>query len=223
MKQQQRFLFLVYLFVTVADLLLIYFKQDSLRWFTKPLLMPLLISVVYINKNKIPLYSWMIGGLSLSWAGDILLQMKDLFIPGLASFLMAHICYIIYFIQLNKQQKGLLQQHPLIGLPVLIYVVIFLWLLYPFLDALKIPVTIYGITIGTMLITSINTKLKANNTASVLFFNGALQFVISDSILAVNLFVYTSMVLSLCVMATYASAQYLLVKGSMTITSNKQA
>ncbi len=223
MKQQQRFLFLVYLFVTVADLLLIYFKQDSLRWFTKPLLMPLLISVVYINKNKIPLYSWMIGGLSLSWAGDILLQMKDLFIPGLASFLMAHICYIIYFIQLNKQQKGLLHQHPLIGLPVLIYVVIFLWLLYPFLDALKIPVTIYGITIGTMLITSINTKLKANNTASVLFFNGALQFVISDSILAVNLFVYTSMVLSLCVMATYASAQYLLVKGSMTITSNKQA
>lgn len=217
MKQQQRTLFFLYFLITVADLLLIYFKQDTLRWFTKPLLMPLLMIVIYTGRQNIPLYEWMLGGLFLSWAGDVLLQMKGMFIPGLISFLLAHICYISYFLQLHKQKKGLLHQQPLIGLPVLVYIVIFLWLLYPFLDALKIPVTVYGITIGTMLLMSINTKQKVNNTASTLFFNGALQFVISDSILAVNLFAYNSMVLGLCVMATYASAQYLLVKGSMSV------
>jgi uncharacterized membrane protein YhhN len=222
MKQQQRILFFLYLVVTVADLLLIYLKQDALRWFTKPLLMPLLMIVVYTERQRIPLYQWMLGGLLLSWAGDVLLQMKGMFIPGLISFLLAHICYISYFIQINKREKGLLQQQPLIGIPVLIYIVIFLWLLYPFLDALKIPVTVYGITIGTMLLLSINTKEKVNHMASALFFNGALQFVISDSILAVNLFAYNSMVLGLCVMTTYASAQYLLVRGSMRVKEESE-
>ncbi|HEX4957385.1 MAG TPA: lysoplasmalogenase [Lacibacter sp.] len=220
MKPQQRFLFVLYLAVTVADLLLIYGKEDALRWFTKPFLMPLLMLVVFNKRQQIPLYRWMLGGLFLSWAGDVLLQLKGMFIPGLISFLLAHICYISYFIQINNRKKGLLQQQPLIGIPVLVYIVIFLWLLYPFLDALKIPVTIYGITIGTMLLMSIHTKGKVNGMASALFFNGALQFVISDSILAVNLFAYNSVVLSLCVMTTYASAQYLLVKGSMQAQEN---
>jgi uncharacterized membrane protein YhhN len=215
-----RYFFLLYLSVAIADLLFIYFNQNELRWLSKPLLMPILIAVVYLQRKRIPLFYWMISGLTLSWIGDILLQLKGLFIPGLVSFLLAHICYILYFIKINSPQKGLLQFQPLIGLPVLIYIVLFLWLLYPFLDTMRIPVTAYGITIGTMLLLSINTSRKVPDNASALFFNGAFQFVISDSILAVNLFAYNSTVLSLCVMATYASAQYLLVKGSMQIANN---
>lgn len=223
MPQKLRVYFLLYLFITVSDLVLIYSGKTDLRWFTKPLLMPVMMFVVYLQRHSIPLYRYMLAGLALSWAGDVLLQLKGLFIPGLISFLLAHVCYIIYFIRLNKKQKGMLQLQPLIGLPVVIYIVIFLWLLYPFLDALKIPVTVYGITIGIMLLMSINTKYKVNPMTSTIFFNGALQFVISDSILAVNLFAMSSMVLGLCVMATYASAQYLLVKGSMQVAddSNK--
>jgi uncharacterized membrane protein YhhN len=222
MKQQQRIYFGLYFILTVTDLLFIYFQKDHMRWFTKPLLMPLLMLVVYSYKQSIPLYQWMLGGLFLSWAGDVLLQMKGMFIPGLVSFLLAHVFYITYFIKLNPQQKGLLQQQPLIGLPVLVYIIIFLWQLYPFLEALKIPVTVYGITIGTMLLMSINTKQKVNAAASTLFFNGALQFVISDSMLAVNMFAVSHTILSLCVMATYASAQFLLVKGSMSVQQNSK-
>ncbi|MBX9782958.1 MAG: lysoplasmalogenase [Chitinophagaceae bacterium] len=220
MPQKPRVYFLVYFLITMADLLLIYSGKNELRWFTKPLLMPLLLLVVYLQRRHIPLYVYMLGSLALSWAGDLLLQMKGLFIPGLISFLLAHVCYIVYFVKISNQQKGLLQLQPLIGLPVLIYIIIFLWLLYPFLDTLKIPVTVYGITIGAMLLMSINTKLKVNAMAAALFFNGALQFVISDSILAVNLFAVSSMILSLCVMATYASAQYLLVRGSMQVAAD---
>ncbi|XVJ64914.1 MAG: lysoplasmalogenase [Lacibacter sp.] len=222
MGRNLRIISIVYLAVVLADLLFIYFSMDAYRWLSKPLLMPLLMLLVLLNKQVIPLYRWMLAGLALSWAGDVLLQLKDFFIPGLISFLLAHCCYITYFIKINPGRKGLLQQQPLIGLPVLIYIVIFLWLLYPFLDALKIPVTVYGITIGTMLLMSINLQQKINRVAAVLFFNGALQFVISDSILAVNLFAYNSTVLSLCVMATYASAQYLLVKASSSTEESVQ-
>jgi uncharacterized membrane protein YhhN len=217
MSRLNRFLTYLYLTVTLTDLLLIYFSLDEYRWFSKPLLMPILAMVIWNNKKQIPLYQWMLSGLILSWAGDVLLQMKNLFIPGLISFLLAHISYIIYFIKISKSKKGVLQQQPLIGLPVVIYIILFLWLLFPFLEAMKIPVTVYGITIGIMLLMSINLQQKINTNASLLFFNGALQFVISDSILAVNLFAYHNVVLSLCVMATYASAQYLLTKASTLV------
>ncbi len=212
-----RVLMLLYFLVSVADLWLIYSQHAYARWFTKPLLMPLLLTIVWMSKSNIPLYKWMLAGLSLSWAGDVLLQLKGMFIPGLASFLAAHIWYIIYFIKINPAQTGLLKKEPLIGLPVLVYILIFLWQLYPFLDTLRMPVTAYAITIGCMLLMSIHAQHKVNKTASVLFFNGALQFVISDSLLAVNLFAFSHTVLSICVMATFAGAQYLLVKGSLAV------
>lgn len=215
MYKQVRLLFAFYFFITLSDLVFIYFNLTNLRWFTKPLLMPLLLFAVFTKRKEIKLYKLILIALFLSWMGDVLLQMQGMFIPGLISFLLAHIFYIFYFIKIEPNIKGLLQLQPLFGMPVLVYVVIFLFLLYPFLDALKIPVTVYGITIGTMLLMAINTKRKLNENASALFFNGALQFAISDSLLAVNLFAYNSVVLSLCVMLTYSSAQWLIVKGSM--------
>jgi len=217
MKQRTGLLFILFGIITLADLLLTWFNQNELRWFTKPLLIPILAIAFYIGsaKKSGQLFYYILLALFLSWGGDVLLQMKGMFIPGLISFLLAHVFYILYFIKTNPAKKGLLQFQPLIGLPVLVYIIIFLYLLYPFLDALKIPVTVYGITIGTMLLMAINTKRKLTDDASTLFFNGALQFVISDSILAVNLFAYPNQVLSLCVMATYASAQYLIVKGAL--------
>lgn len=215
MQNRTKLLFGIYWLVVVAELLLIYFQLNEWRWLTKSLLMPLLIaSVWFMHGNKQSKFKWlMVSALVFSWLGDILLQAKDLFIPGLITFLMAHVFYIVYFTSAGKGKKGLLEFQPLIALPVLLFLLIFLMLLYPFLDTLKIPVTIYAITICTMLTLSIQLKRKINDPAAILFFHGALQFVISDSILAVNLFAFPNWVLSLCVMLSYCSAQYLLVKG----------
>lgn len=217
MKQQSKIIFGIYAVVVVLELLFIYVDQPQLRWFTKPLLMPLLMLGFYAasaNRSG-TLFYLILFALVLSWAGDVLLQMKGMFIPGLISFLLAHVFYIIYFSKVGKGKKGILQEQPLLGIPVLIYIVIFLWLLYPFLNELKIPVTVYGVAIGTMLLMAINTRRKLSNGASALFFLGALLFVISDSLLAVNLFAQSHFVLSLCVMLTYAAAQYLIVKGAL--------
>ena len=217
MKKQAGIIFGIYALVVLLESLFIYLNQSQLRWFTKPLLMPLLMFGFYISSTQRnnALFFLIVAALFLSLAGDVLLQMDGMFIPGLISFLLAHVFYIIYFIKTGKGQKGLLQLQPLIGIPVLIYILIFLWHLYPFLDALKIPVTVYGVTIGTMLLLAINTRRKLSNNASALFFAGALLFVISDSLLAVNLFAMHHLVLSLCVMLTYAVAQYLIVRGAL--------
>lgn len=220
MKQQATIVFRIYALVVVCELLLIYFQQPEWRWFTKPLLMPLLLLGFYLSstkRNSTGFY-FIAAALVFSWAGDVLLQMKGMFIPGLISFLLAHIFYIVYFIRSNPGKKGLLQFQPLIGIPVLLYILLFLWMLFPYLDALKIPVTVYGITIGTMLLASINMRRKTNDMAATYFMIGALLFVVSDSLLAVNLFAYSHMLLSLCVMLTYSSAQYLIVKGALLHT-----
>jgi uncharacterized membrane protein YhhN len=217
MKQQVRIIFGIYALVVMLELLFIYFEHAHLRWFTKPLLMPLLMLGFYTasGKRSGTLFNLILVALFLSWAGDVLLQMKGMFIPGLVAFLLAHIFYIAYFIRSNSRKKGLLQFQPLYTIPVVLYIILFLWLLYPYLDALKIPVTVYGITIGTMLLASINMRGRINDAAASFFIIGALLFVLSDSLLAVNLFAYSNIVLSLCVMITYASAQYLIVKGAL--------
>lgn len=217
MKQRIQLLFLLYGCIAVCDVLFIYFNYPTLRWFTKPLLMPLLAAAFYVaTVNKKGRMFWFIlAALFLSWAGDLFLQMNNLFIPGLISFLLAHVFYILYFLSIHPGKKGLFQFQPLIGLPVLIYIVLFLYFLYPFLDALKIPVTVYGITIGSMLLMSLHVRRKTSDAAATYFFTGAFLFVISDSVLAVNLFAVKHVLLSLCVMITYASAQYFIVKGTL--------
>lgn len=207
----------LYAIVVLLDLLFVYLNMGYERWFTKPLLMPLLMIGFYIASVKRTgvLFFLILAALFLSWGGDVLLQMEGMFIPGLVSFLLAHVCYIIYFAKTGKGKQGLVQLKPIVLLPVLLYIFLFLWLLFPYLDALKIPVTVYGITIGTMLLLALNTKHKLLDKTASLFIIGALLFVISDSVLAVNLFAYKHMLLSLIVMITYAAAQYFIVKGAI--------
>lgn len=217
MKQQAKLLFVIYAVVALLELLFIYTNQSTLRWFTKPMLMPLLMLGFYVAAaNRTGYLSRLIlAALFLSWCGDVLLQLKGFFIPGLVAFLLAHVCYVVYFLQTEKNKKGWIQLNPLIVLPVFLYILLFLYLLFPYLGALKIPVIVYGITIGTMLLMAMNTKDKLEASTSSLFITGALLFVISDSVLAVNLFAYQHLLLSLLVMATYAGAQYLIVKAAI--------
>ncbi|MDR6370923.1 putative membrane protein YhhN [Chryseobacterium vietnamense] len=75
---------------------------------------------------------------------------------------------------------------------------------------MKIPVVIYGITIAAMLYFSISTY-------SSLLILGAILFVISDSVLAINMFVQHSTEKELVVMITYVLAQLMLVSGVVGI------
>ncbi len=192
--------------VFTFDLVFIAMDHSSWRFFTKPLLLPIIIwfYFTYSQQNVFRINQWFLSGLILSFLGDVFLLFEWGFMPGLGSFLLAHICYIVYFFKIKKKNAWS-------WLPfVLLYLGSFIYYLYPYLNEMKIPVVIYAITIVTMLYFSIS-------TSSLLLILGAVLFVISDSVLAINMFVQHSTEKDLIVMITYVLAQLILVLGVVGI------
>ena len=208
---------ILFLFFAITDLLFIAFQKDFLRLFTKPLLMLVLaVYVMYLpaakNKN-----TWLIiSGLLFAAAGDTLLMFENsnanMFIFGLASFLITHLLYILYFIKIPQVKPTLLKQSPIIGLLLLAYIINFIFCLYPHLGPLKVPVIIYTFVIGSMFLFSIHAYNSLDKKIGFRFVLGALLFVLSDSLLAYSKFMTTFPLHGLAIMATYCIAQYLIAE-----------
>lgn len=174
----------------------------SYRIFTKPLLLPLITWIYYLKtkNNCVLLNNAFVLGLLFSFLGDLLLLFDWGLLPGLGSFLIAHICYIISFRRAIRGKKWFFIPF------ILVYLGLLLYYLFPHLAEMKVPVILYGMTISTMLWFSFRTERGW-------LVMGALLFVTSDSLLAVNLFVKQSELFSLLVMITYFLAQLALVQG----------
>ena len=189
-----------------ADLLLIVLNKPDLRFFTKPILLPLLI-LWYISSAKsdnLDINKFFAAGLALSFFGDLFLLFDWGFLPGLGSFLVAHVFYIISFAK--KLQKPITKFWPLI---LAIYASVLLFFLFPYLKEMKIPVALYAVVISVMMYSA----LKTDKHYLII---GALLFLISDTLLSVNLFLKPLMILNLLVMTTYVAAQWFLVKGMLS-------
>ena len=206
---RSKILQIILIIIFVIDLFLIFNNKIELRFFTKPILLPILI-LIYISKvksEKMQLNSFFLAGLVLSFFGDLFLLFNWGFLPGLGSFLLAHLFYIISF--KKKLQKRISKFWPII---LSLYASILLVILFPYLKEMKIPVTIYAVVIAVMMYNA----LKTHNRNLII---GALLFLISDTLLSVYLFLQPLMILNLLVMATYILAQWFLVKG-MTSSKN---
>lgn len=192
------------------DLFLIFNNQTELRYFTKPILVPvlILIYIAQLKSEKMQLDKFFLLGLMLSFFGDLLLLFEWGFLPGLGSFLIAHLFYIISF--KKKNQKRISEFWPVI---LSIYASILLVFLFPYLKEMKIPVIIYATVIATMMYNAIKTQ---NRNLII----GALLFLISDTLLAVFLFLQPLAFLNVLVMVTYLLAQWFLVRG-MILSKNK--
>lgn len=211
-------LVILFFFLLAADIIGVETNVDWLQYFSKPLLMPVLalyfvISTAhYSNHFK----KWILAALLFSWAGDILLMFQekitDFFLFGLSAFLVAHIFYIIFFhsIRVKEGIKGKL----LLFIPVAVYYAVLIMWLSPYLGDMQMPVTIYGIVISFMLMLALHMTLIRNKKAGNLMVLGALFFVVSDSVLAVNKFLQPFVPASFVIMSTYGLAQYLIVKGA---------
>lgn len=191
--------------LSLADLVLIGFENgDDMRLFTKPLLVPVM-AAIYLSgtrrKGSTP-NALFLTGLSFSFLGDTFLLFKWAFLPGLGCFLLAHVLYIGSFVKLRRSK--MLASVPFI----LVYLGLLLYFLHPYLKELEIPVIVYAITISTMAWFALRTK----NTWLI---SGAFLFVISDSLLAFNLFVHYTAFLEQVVMTTYILAQLSLIYGML--------
>jgi len=99
--------------------------------------------------------------------------------------------------------------------PVLTYGAMILWLLWGGLKEMKLPVTLYTLVILTMLTAAINRKGKVNPHSYRLVLAGAILFVLSDSMIAINKFNQPFELARVAIMTSYVTAQYLIAIGCL--------
>lgn len=175
---------------------------------TKPLLVPCLMVLVWLQSRTIRGHGIILAALFFSWLGDLLLMLpgEDFFMGGLAAFLSAHVCYIWIF---SREAT----YHPLRVLPFLMYVALLLAgpLNGKLPENLQIPVYSYIIVITSMGIVASLRNTQRPGYELILI--GSILFILSDSFLALNKFSSPLPLSGLWVMLTYGLAQYFIVKG----------
>jgi uncharacterized membrane protein YhhN len=186
----------------------------------KALIIPVLF-ILYLRliKGYITTFHRMIlSALVFSWLGDITLQLQErndmFFMIGLSCFLLAQVMYLIAFFSTKGENVLVLKKFYLI-VPVILYGVILIYILYDGLGDMKIPVIIYAAVILTMLTSALNREKKVNKQSYILVLVGAILFVFSDSLIAINKFGYPFILSRIAIMTTYITAQYLIVIGCL--------
>lgn len=200
-----------------AELLAVCLNNRDLQLIFKPLLMPALAGYFLSAVKQYPniLRKNLLAALFFSWAGDILLMFVDknpnFFLAGLSSFLLAHIFYILLFHRV-RVAEGIRTRILLLVIVVAYYTGLII-LLSPYLGEMKLPVRIYGIVISFMFMLAMHLSFIKNKKAGNLMLLGALLFIISDSILAINKFYQPFELAGPMIMLTYGLAQVLIVQG----------
>ena len=161
---------------------------------------------------------YVLAVLVFSWAGDVFLISSDWFIAGLVSFLIAHVFYIIAY-QKTGAANGQLKALDIVKF--VLYGVELIWFIYPGLGDLLVPVLIYALVLLGMGVWA-HKRRGATSTASFkLVALGAILFVVSDGLIAVNKFAYPIPAERILIMSIYMTAQYLIVQGLIQHTERK--
>jgi len=217
----------VFVVAIFADLIGIYLKNDILVYVAKPLIVITLI-FYFLSATKgiqSDLIIIIIRALTFSWLGDVVLMFdsfnKNIFLIGLLAFLFAHLIYIRFFSLVRMGEK--IKLKPGLILLVVVYYSGLIYLLFNDLHDMKIPVLVYGIVISIMFLLALHMLFIKNKEAGKLMMFGALLFIASDSILAVNKFYEPFEYAGIAIMLTYGIAQLLITLGAVRyITSTSK-
>ncbi len=206
--------------ISVVYLFLIVIGKDDFAWYLKPILLPCLLLATN-ESSDFPTKKGLLFALLFSWIGDIVLMFADkgelFFIFGLVSFLIAHVLFIVLFIKQPSVKNPNKIVLSLATLLVTLYLFSMLFVLFPSLGDLKIPVSVYAFTISLMLIMAVRGGLSWRKPMNLLILNGAVAFVTSDSLLAIDKFYTPLPNANLLIMSTYLVAQYLIAFGILKL------
>lgn len=173
----------------------------------KPLTTALIIAIAALADDHISstYQALIVAGLVASLAGDVFLMLPDRFVPGLLSFLIAHIFYIIAFTHESSGQAPIWYIVPFV-----LYGVVMLRWLWPHLGTLRVPVIVYMGAILIMAYQAANRWIETSQDGTLFALAGAYLFVASDSALAVNTFRGRFRGADFVVLSTYFAAQLLI-------------
>ena len=226
-----KILLLLYLLLSLLNIIAGSIENSTLVFISKPLLMPALGLWFYRQtKNHPPVFrNLILWAIFFSWGGDTLLMLvpsrgEQFFLLGLISFLIAHILYTTAFLKNVNLSNGFLKKNLWALLPFLLIYGSANYLLIPNVpEAMKIPVLIYGAVILFMATAALNRKDIIPIPTFQFVFWGALTFVLSDLILAFNKFNSPIDYSSFWIMSTYLLGQFWIAKGWSLLTPLKPA
>lgn len=216
--KEKHWLFL-FLLALAANIVGSQLNYEILQYISKPLIIPFITGYFLMQTNSVAdsIKKWILFALFFSWAGDVLLMFvpkNDIFfLLGLASFLLAHIFYIVFFHHVRVRES--VKSNPWLLLVVVIYYAALITWLSPYLGDMKLPVRIYGVVISVMFMLAMHMLSIKNKVAGNWMMWGALLFVISDSVLAINKFYQPFEAANVIIMLTYGLAQLFIVKGAV--------
>jgi len=209
--------------IAVADseILKHIFLVPYAHYFIKPLITLSLFGLLLFHTGLRGRFSKRIGiGLTFGLAGDVFLLFdkhnEAFFICGLVAFLIGHLSYMSAFYLDYKVNKSVYKEHSknaIIGYA--FFSVLFCAGLWTHLGNMKVPVIIYALVISLMGVMAVNRYGRVSTLSYKLIFYGSLLFVLSDSVLAINRFVYGFKLSGVIIMATYMAAQYLITMGNI--------
>ena len=211
----------VFLVFGIVYSILLLIGNDTLTWYLKPFLIPFLFYAV-VKSELFDTKKWLLSALFFSWIGDCILMFADkgelYFIFGLVAFLIAHILFIRLFFGKKSEDNHSNNQLFWLGfIIIMIYLVGMLVFLLPTLGDLKMPVGIYAMTISIMLMLALKGAFNWEGKAKYFVFIGAVFFVISDSILAIDKFHSPIASASYSIMITYLIAQFSITYGILKL------
>ncbi len=185
-----------------------YSGQRLLVYLFKPLTtsLLLLLAVLSTSAHGARYQLAIVIGLVCSLIGDIFLMLpRDRFVPGLASFLLAHVAYLVGF-----TADVPLGTAPVLALPLLAAAVPLLRLLWPDLGTLRLPVLVYAATILLMVWLAWGRSWTLLTPGAMFAAMGATFFMASDAILALDRFHRPIRQAQSLIMTSYVAAQALI-------------
>ncbi|WP_224482671.1 lysoplasmalogenase [Robertkochia aurantiaca] len=219
MKINKYFPLIFILIVAIESFAAYHENLNEIRRFSKPMVAGSLLIYFLVNRKTVGNGKGILVVLALifSLAGDMLLYNLEkgsgFFISGLLSFLIAHVFYTIFFFK--KDHFKTKAFFPIFGL-LMLYAIIFYNLIADHTGEMLPYIVIYMGVLISLVITLFMRQGNVSNDSFVTALSGGILFMISDSILAFDLFYMSFSWGTAVIMITYAGAQYALVTGAMT-------
>lgn len=205
--------FCLFLLFGAANVAAVHGHRKKAERLTKPFLMPLLLLFYLLSAPKPDVFIF--SALIFGFLGDVFLLGKSgLFTAGVLSFLLGHICYIFAFLKtVNIGEISLPYSLP--ALPYLLFGVLFFRKLLPYLKKDQVQAVLYLTCILGM---SFAALLRISNVGGLSFllpYVGSLLFILSDSVLAVEIYRGPVRHGEVLVMTTYLCAEAMIVIGML--------
>jgi len=216
-----------------------YRRSTWMEYSFKPLTTCLIIAIALLAADPVSTQykALIVLGLVASLAGDVFLMLPDRFLPGLVSFLVAHLLYIAAFVTADYGTAPLWFIIPFVFYGALMLRILWahlgtmadygtapLWFIIPFvfygalmlrilwahLGTMRGPVIVYMAVILLMGWMAANRWIETDQFSALLALVGAYFFIASDSVLAIERFRGTWRTAQFWVLSTYFVAQWLI-------------